>query len=451
MPHRVSAPRKPTAEPTLWAPLAHREFAKLWAGFVVSHVGDSVQLHAQAWLVTELTRSGLKVGTVALCQAIPRLVLGLFAGVIVDRFDRRALLLWTQTAAMIQSIVFATLVWTHRITYGWILVLATLLGIFDTLNLNARVAMMPTLVPRPLIGKAVALQALGVNVVQILGPAMTAVLIGAVGVAGCISVNAATFTVLLLALVFARARPVPPPASKTGITGELREGYAFVRARPLLWGSIGLAYLIGFFGVSIARLMALYARVVIGTDGRGYGLLVACTGLGAIAASLFVTARARPASLPRNIVIAALGFSLSLAFIGRATTFATAAVALAAMGASQMAFRSAISTAIQIETPDRLRGRVSSILMLDFSLWSIGAVLTGAMTDRLASFHATGHFAASADAHLPASALAWGLSVTLATTATLCLICTAALARTILRARLSSAPELRDDPTRRET
>jgi MFS family permease len=433
------------AEPSIFAPLAHRDFAVLWGGFVVSHIGDSVQLHAQAWLVTELTRSGLKVGTVALCQAIPRLLLGLFAGVFVDRFDRRRLLIVTQTLAMLQSVTFAALVLTHHITYGAILVLATLLGIFDTLNLNARVAMMPTLVPRNLIGKAVALQALGVNVVQIAGPAMTAILIGTVGVSGCILVNAATFVILLVALAWLNARPNPANGAKPGMRDELREGFSFVRARPLLWGSIALAYLLGFFGVSIARLLALYARVVLDTDGRGYGFLAASTGVGAILASIFVTARARPTNLPRNIVLSAAGFSIAVGLIGRATEYATALLAVAAMGAGQMAFRSAVTTSIQLETPDRLRGRVVSLLTLDFSLWSLGAVLTGAMSDRLASFHATGHFAASADAHIPPHALAWGLSVTLAVTSLLCLASTAALARTILRAKLSPAPDLRDD------
>ena len=432
-------------EPTLLAPLAHRDFALLWGGFVVSHVGDSVQLHAQAWLVTELTRSGLKVGTVALCQALPRLILGLFAGVIVDRIDRRKLLIVTQTLAMLQAVTFAGLVLTHRITYGAILVLAALLGIFDTLNLNARVAMMPTLVPRELIGKAVALQALGVNVVQILGPAMTAILIGTVGVTGCIVVNASTFVILLAALAWMRARPGTVSAKSLGMAKELKEGFAFVRARPLLWASIALAYLLGFFGVSIARLMALYARVVLDTTGRGYGFLVACTGIGAIIASILVTARARPASLPRNIGVSAFFFSVAVGLIGRAHHYVGAMFAVAAMGAGQMAFRSAITTSIQLETPDRLRGRVVSLLTLDFSLWSLGAVLTGALSDRLASFHATGHFAASADGHLSASALAWGLSVTLSITSVLCIVSTAALARTILRARLSSATELRDD------
>jgi MFS family permease len=432
-------------EVSIFAPLAHRQFAMLWGGFVVSHVGDSVQLHAQAWLVTELTQSGLKVGTVALCQAVPRLLLGLFAGVFVDRFDRRRLLIVTQTLAMLQSITFATLVLTHRITYGAILLLATLLGIFDTLNLNARVAIMPTLVPRELIGKAVALQALGVNVVQIAGPAMTAILIGTVGVSGCILVNAGTFVILLVTLAWLQLRPNAAHGAKPRMGDELREGFAFVRARPLLWGSIALAYLLGFFGVSIARLLALYARVVLDTDGRGYGFLAASTGVGAILASIFVTARAKPSSLPRNIVVSAAAFSIAVGLIGRATSYATAVLAVGAMGAGQMAFRSAITTSIQLETPDRLRGRVVSLLTLDFSLWSLGAVLTGAMSDRLAAYHVTGHFVASAGGRIAPHALAWGLSVTLAVTSVLCLFSTASLARTILRAKLSPAADLRDD------
>jgi hypothetical protein len=280
---------------------------------------------------------------------------------------------------------------------------------------------------------------------------MTAILIGVAGVTGCIVVNAATFVVLLLALFWMRARPDATKKAAVGMAGELREGFAFVRARPLLWGAIALAYLLGFFGVSIARLLALYARVVIGTDGRGYGFLAACTGVGAIFASIFVTARARPDVLPRNIVVSGFAFSIAVGLMGRVHEYVPAMLALAALGAGQMAFRSAITTSIQLETPDRLRGRVISLLTLDFSLWSLGAVLTGALADRLASYHALGHFGVTAEAHLPPSALSWGFSVTLAITSLVCLVCTAGLSRTILGAKLSPATELRDDPRRRES
>ena len=428
----------------LWAPLEHREFRRLWAGFIVSHVGDSVQLHAQAWLVTELTQSGLMVGLVTLAQALPRLFFGLFAGVIVDRVDRRRLVLVTQTLAMVQAIVFAALVATHHVTYGRIVVLAVGLGAVDTLNLNARLAMMPALVPPALIGRAVALQALGVNIVQIAGPATTALLIGLAGVTGCFVVNALTF-VVLLATLFGATIPSGHGTGEGNMGRELREGLTFVRARPLLWGSITLAYLLGFFGVSLVRLLALFARVVLHTDGPRYAMLAVATGLGAIAASVTVTARAEARHLPRNIVGAAALFSVSIGAVALCRIYLAAFVALVALGFGQMAFRSAITTSIQLETPDRLRGRVVSLLTLDFSLWSLGAVVAGAIADRLTHWHVTSH-------GLPVAAhsLAWGLSRTLAVFSLVCVLTTALLARTIVRSRLSSANVLVHHPSRRE-
>lgn len=434
-------------EQSLWAPLAYRDFALLWGGFVVSHVGDSMQLHAQAWLVTELTRSGLAVGAVAVAQALPRLVLGLFAGVVVDRVDRRRLLLVTQALAMLQSLLFLGLVASEKITYAWVVALAAALGLFDTLNLNARIALMPTLVPRALIGKTVALGALGVNVVQIAGPALTAIVIGLAGVTGCLAVNVLTFVVLLAALMVARP-PVNQSAGGEGFTGELREGLRFVMARPLLWGGIVLAYLLGFFGVSVVRLLALYARVVIQTDGQGYGFLAASAGLGAILSSVLVTARAKPEDLPRNVVAGALVFSLSLGALALARSYVVAFASMVFLGAGQMAFRSAVTTTIQLETPDRLRGRVISMLTLDFSLWSLGALFAGALTDRMTLFAAVrrGWNPLTVDpVRLPAGLQAWGLTVTLLVMAGLCLLSTVLLARTILRSRLSSPGDLGQD------
>src|SRR5581483_4859240 len=155
---------------TLWSPLRYRNFRLLWSGFIVSQIGDFVQVVAQSWLVVELTHSALRVGTVALVQALPRLATGLAAGVVVDRVDRRRLLMVCQSLAALQSVVFLGLFLAGRVGYGTILALAFALGVLDSLNLTARQAMLPTLVPRTMIPRAVALQALGVNVTQLLGP-----------------------------------------------------------------------------------------------------------------------------------------------------------------------------------------------------------------------------------------------------------------------------------------
>ena len=298
----------------MFAPLRHRDFRVFWAGFLFSHIGDSVQLHAQQWLVTDMTRSGTGVGAVVVAQAVPRLLLGLFAGVLVDRFDRRRVLFVTQSLALLQAVLFGFLVYTHRITYGLVVLMAFTLGVVDTLNLNARVAMLPTLVPREQIGKAIALQAMGVNVVQISGPSIAGVLIGFFNVSACLFFNAATFAAALIALLLINP-PSQPRTDSLTLKQELLEGWTFVRSRPVLLGGIALAWLHGFFGVSVVRLYALFARVVLNTDGTRYGLFAAMGGIGAIVASVLVTARASSRTIPRNIAIASFGFSLAIVLL----------------------------------------------------------------------------------------------------------------------------------------
>lgn len=359
----------------------------MWAGFLLSHVGDSMQLHAQAWLVTSMTRSGLETGAVVVAQAIPRFLLGLFAGVAVDRLDKRKVLIFTQLASLAQTLLFFALLRAGKLTYPAVIALAFSLGVIDTLNLNARVTLLPTLVPKPLIARAIGLQALGVNVVQISGPSLAGVIIGKWDVGGCLLANALTFFFALASLAVISVSKVEHKESPT-VADSLREGFRFVRERPLLMGGILLAWLHGFFGVSVVRLYALFARGVLSVDGRRYGFLAACGGLGAIVASVLVTARAREKTLRRNVAYSASFFSVAVLALGLVRSYAMAVAVVMALGFGQMAFRSAVSTAIQIETPDRMRGRVMSLLTLDFSLWSFGALAIGALGDGIARWGA---------------------------------------------------------------
>lgn len=410
----------PPDDGSLWAPLRHREFRRMWAGYVVSQVGDFIQLIAQSWLVTELTRSALRVALVAFAQALPRLVISLAAGVVVDRADRRRLLLASQSLAALQSLVFLALVITHRITYGALLALALALGVLDSLNLTARQALMPTLVPRELLARAVALQSLGVNVTQIAGPLLSAGLLTALGVAGCVAVNAASFVALLAALVTLRLPRSSPPEPR-GFLEELTEGARFVRARPTLVWPIVLAWALGFLCMPLARLLSLFAREVLRTTARGYGLLYTCSGLGALAASLTVTARAARRELPRNVVVAGAAFACALAAFAQARAPWASAACLLAFGGAQMAFRSAVMTLLQLEAPDRMRGRIMSLLAIDFPLWSLGATASGALADVVAR-------------HPAAGSLARALPLTLGAQAAVALAVVALAARPLLAA-----------------
>jgi MFS family permease len=393
----------------------------MWLGFVVSHVGDFVQLIAQSWLVTELTRSALRVALVSLAQALPRLLIALAAGVVVDRADRRRLLLVTQCLAALQSVIFLALVVTHRITYGSLLVLALALGVLDSLNLTARQALMPTLVPRELLARSVALQSLGVNVTQIAGPLLSAALLGMLGVAGCVAVNALSFCVLLGAL-YTLELPRSSVAAPRGFLEELLEGAVFVRARATLVWPIALAWALGFLCMPLARLLSLFSREVLHTSAHGYGLLYTCSGVGALVASLTITARAERRELPRNIVLAGGTFACAVGAFAWARTPWLSALCLFAFGASQMAFRSAVVTLLQLEAPDRMRGRVMALLSMDFPLWSVGATLSGALADRVARV-------------LTGEALPRALPLVLTAQATLALVVVALAAGPLLRAR----------------
>jgi MFS family permease len=374
-----------SAPDSLWAPLAHRNFRLLWVGFVTSQAGDIIQMLAQAWLVVELTGSAARLGLLAAAQALPRLLLGLFAGVLVDRVDRRRLLLATQSLAALQSGVFLALQLTQRITYASLLALALALGVLDALNLTARAALMPTLVPRPMIPRAVALQALGVNVTQLAGPSLGGVLLASVGVEGCLVANLVSFSALVLSLLAMRLPAREAGAGDGGSVGDaLREGLGYLRAHPALRASIALAYLLGVFGMPLVRLLPLYARVVLDTSPRGYGALAAASGVGALLASLLVTARSSRATVPRNIVVSGVLFSVAVIAFGYTRHPLADAACLVGFGGSQMAFRSAVMTRIQSEVPDRLRGRVVSVLAMDFALWSLGAAAIGAAVDAVA-------------------------------------------------------------------
>ncbi|MBL8601688.1 MAG: MFS transporter [Myxococcales bacterium] len=371
----------------LFSPLKIRNFRLLWSGFIASQIGDMVQILAQSWLVVSLTQSATRVAAVAFAQALPRLAIGLLAGVLVDRFDRRRLLLVTQSLAALQCATFLGLVLSGLIRYELVLALAFALGVLDAMSLTARQALMPTLVPRPMIARAVALQALGVNITQLAGPSLGGVLIGSFGVRGCLAANLVTF-VVLIGNVLAMRLPPAEAAPPQSLRRALGEGLGYVRAQPALWVPIALAYALGALGMPVVRLLPLWARVVLSTSGRGYGFLAVASGIGALGASVWVTSRARPRELPRNIAAAGALFSVGVMAFSQTRQFASSFAVLVLVGGAQMAFRSAVMTMVQMVAPDRLRGRIISALAMDFALWSVGAVVLGVAVDGLARRHA---------------------------------------------------------------
>ncbi len=351
---------------------------------MVSHSGDLLQSMAQSWLVFQLTGSATKLAVVAACQLLPRLVLGAVGGVIVDRVDRRRLLFVTQTTAMLQSIAFLALVLTGKLTYGNILVLTVILGVADTLNLTARHALIPLLVPPSELQAGIALNSAGMNLTQIIGPSLGGVLLSLVGVSGCLAINAVSFLGILAALRAMRWRPAPLPIdrpSRGGVRGELAEGFGYVRRKEALWVPVLIAYAVAALAMAYSRLMPVFATSVLHAGVREYGWLLAAPGLGALAASLWVASRGRRSGARRRLyrAVGSIIFALCVFALSRHLLISLAALAI--VGAAQMVFRTTALALLHEATEDSHRGRVVSIFLLDYGLWSFGTLWLGVLCD----------------------------------------------------------------------
>jgi MFS family permease len=336
---------------------------------------------AQSWLVFQLTGSATKLGLVGFCQLAPRLILGAVGGVVVDRVDRRRLLVWTQTAAMIQSIIFWALVVTHRITFGEIMLLTVILGVVDTLNLTARHALIPHLVPPAELQAGVALNAAGMNLTQIIGPSLGGVLLVVIGVGGCLAVNAISFLGILGALLAMRWRPLANDRTPRSMSDELAEGFRYVRQREALWVPILIAYGVAALAMAYSRLLPVFATDVLHAGVREYGWLLAAPGLGALLASLVVAARGRRPGARRRVYVSVATLVTALCVFAISQSMLLSLVALAVVGAAQMVFRTTALAACHEAVEDSHRGRVLSIFLLDYGLWSFGTLWLGVLCD----------------------------------------------------------------------
>jgi len=332
---------------------------------------------AQSWLVWELTRSPVAIGVVAFFDSMPRLLVGALGGAIADRFDRRRVLLITQTLAMIQAIIYWLAVWFGVIAFWHIVVLAFFLGIVNTINQTARQSLVNSLVPREELLNAIGLQSSVFNFSKILGPSAGGVIIGFVGIADCFLVNALSFLALIFNLHLMELPPWEPRSDRQSIWADIKEGFMYVRSSRRIFHIISISYVMALFGAPYSRFVPIFATNILRVGPTGFGILMSAPGFGATVAALFLASVKKMRVGIRWICICVLGFALSLTLFAFSHSFVLSFIFLAMVGFCQIAERALSNTAIQIETPSNLLGRVLSLFFMDRGLWSLGSMLIG--------------------------------------------------------------------------
>jgi MFS family permease len=363
----------------LFAALQHRNFRLLWIGLLVSFSGSLMQSAAILWHVSLLVpddRRALALGMVGLVRVVPVVFFSLLSGVAADALNRRKLMLLTQTSMAICAAVLAFLTW-HGMHAVWpiyaISAASAAAGAFD---LPARQALTPNLVPREHLANALTLNTIIFQVAAVAGPAAGGLIIARYGLAWTYAFNAVSFLFVIAALVMmsASAGQNLPAGSAPGGTHDRAEfsvhaaleGLRWVFQQPLIRSTMLLDFFATFFS-SATALLPIYAQDILHVGARGYGWLYAAPAAGAIITSAIMV-RTVDAIEWRGRVLAAaiMGYGLSTVVFGVSTSFWLCFLGLAGTGVTDtisMVFRNLIR---QLETPDRLRGRMIGVNMVFF-------------------------------------------------------------------------------------
>ena len=366
--------------------LQHRNFRLFFGGQSISLVGTWITRVATSWLVYRLTGSELLLGIAGFAGQIPTLVITPFAGVLVDRHDRRRILLVTQAGSLIQSALLAILTFTNIITVRQIIWLQVIQGIINSFDTPARQAFVSEMVEdRRDLPNAIALNSSMVNGTRIIGPSIGGLLIAGFGEAWCFAIDAVSYVAVIGSILAMR---VPPrarhEAAEMHLLEELHHGWKYVFQSVPIRSALLLVAIVCAAGTPYTVLMPAIAAQVLHGGPNTLGLLMTATGVGALAGALYLAQRESVVGLGRIIMWASAVFGVGLVIFSLSTTLWLALIVLAIAGCGFMIHLAATNTVLQTIVEERLRGRVMSFYtMAFFGTVPIGSLIGGIMADRI--------------------------------------------------------------------
>lgn len=352
---------------------------RLWvSGALVSNIGTWMQRVAQDWLVlTVLTdNSGTATGITTGLQFLPILFLGPYAGLVADRYDKRKLLLVTQTVMGLCALLLGLLVLTGTAELWHVYLLAFILGLASAFDAPARQAFVSEVVGPDDVPNAVALNSASFNLARLAGPGVAGVVIAWLGTAPAFLINAASFAAVLLSIWKMKPELLYTPRPAVRAKHQIREGMHYIKGRPDLVMILVLAALIGTFGLNFQITNAMMATQAYGVGPGEYGLLGSVMAVGTLAGALLAARRGR--FRLRYLIGGAVLFGVFSIGASVMPTFWLYAVALVPVGLASLTFLNSCNTSIQLSVEPRFRGRVLAIYMMVIQGGTpIGAPLVG--------------------------------------------------------------------------
>jgi MFS family permease len=378
--------------------LRHRNFQLFFSGQLISLIGTWMQTVAQSWLVYKMTGSGLLLGSVGFASQIPVFLFAPLGGITADRSNRQKVVIATQAVSMILALVLAALTLTHRVTVRDIFILAALLGIVNAFDIPGRQAFLVDMVGREDLMNAIALNSSMFNGARVVGPAVAGVLVARLGEGWCFFANGVSYIAVIIGLLLMRVHAPARASAHNSPLEHIVEGFQFVNKTAPIRALLLLLGLVSVTGMPYVVLMPIFADRILHRGGQGLasligsqdlgavrlGILMGAAGIGALLGALTLAMRSGLKGLGTWVSVCCAGFGVGLILFAFSTSFWLSVALLLPVGYFIMLQMASSNTLIQAMVPDSLRGRTMAVYSMMFmGMAPIGALLSGAMSDRL--------------------------------------------------------------------
>jgi len=372
-----------------WRALRHRNFQLYFFGQGISLLGNWMTNLATSWLVYRTTHSVLLLGVVSFSGQIVAFALCPFAGVWVERLDRRKLLLGTQSAAAVQSLALAALTLAGRITFPEIVALMIFQGLINAFDMPGRQSFLVQMVDdRADLPNAIAISSSMVNAARLIGPAIAGLVIAAVGEGWCYAIDGVSYFAVIASLLLMRIHATPALRHKATMLEQMREGWDYVVTFRPIRTILMLFALLAMMGYSYTVLLPVFAAQIFHGNATTLGWLSGAAGLGALTSALSLAVRKSVVGLTRNLQIASAILGTALIGVGLSHALWLSLILMVFVGFGIMQCASGANTIIQSLVTETMRARVMSFYtMAFFGAAPFGSLMAGALAHRIGAPH----------------------------------------------------------------
>ncbi|TVY11050.1 MFS transporter [Paenibacillus cremeus] len=358
--------------------LTHKNYRYFWLGQCVSLIGTWMQTIGQSWLVLTLTGNPFLLGLVGTMQFLPVTCFSLFAGVMIDKFPKKRILLCTQAFSMLLALTLSVLVFTNKIQYGHVLVFAFLLGLTNTIDMPTRQSFNVEIVGKEDLMNAIALNSMTFNAARIIGPSIGAAMMAYFGAGWCFLLNGLSFIAVLYGLIRTQPTAYVRPKKDASILNEIKDGIRYIASDRVLSQTLLLVTVIGTLAFNFSVLIPTFTRDVLHLQERTYGAMMSCLGVGSLIGALLTSIRSKKGPKLAVSMICSIVISFILCLNGLSGSPYTLGLALAATGFFNITFSTNSNSLLQMHAKDEYRARVMSVYALVFAgSTPVGNLFTG--------------------------------------------------------------------------